>query len=117
MGRGPLVALEHGSGQLVALEHGSEAETELALAHCGAVMGGSVPCEIANPPSFLYWRYPEAAVSLPHDYLGISMSWNMYLKLDKCTPIYVVSKSLPIIPILQSTLLFPCIITNNLREE
>ena len=59
---------EHGSGQLVALEHGSEAGTVWALAHCGAVMGGSVPSKISNPPSFLYWRYPEAAVDLPHDY-------------------------------------------------
>ena len=41
---------EYGSGQLVALEHRSEAGTVLALAHCGAVMGGSVPCEISNPP-------------------------------------------------------------------
>ena len=44
-GSGLWVALEHRSGQLVALEHESEAEKELALAHCRAVVGGECPLQ------------------------------------------------------------------------
>ena len=58
-GSGQVVALEHGSGQFVALEHGSEAETEFGTGSLWRSCGGSVLCEISNPPSFLYWRYSE----------------------------------------------------------